>query len=96
VSERAPRLDGSIVVRSTDTDDEFSIDGMGPRAKVTRGAHEGRQPVVTVRGPAKVLQAVLDGEMEASRAFASGQIRVRGDLVSLEAVLKDLDLLDCQ
>ncbi|HVL22818.1 MAG TPA: SCP2 sterol-binding domain-containing protein [Thermomicrobiales bacterium] len=95
VSATAPRAEGSIVVRSTDSDDEFSIDRMGPRGKVTRGAQES-QPVVTVRGPSKVLQAVLSGEMEASRAFASGQIRVRGDLTYLEAVLKDLDLLDCQ
>jgi putative sterol carrier protein len=95
VSEKAPRVEGSIVVRSTDSNDEFSIDGMGQRGKVTKGAQES-QPVVTVRGPSKVLQAVLSGEMEASRAFASGQIRVRGDLTYLEAVLKDLDLLDCQ
>jgi putative sterol carrier protein len=96
VSEKAPRATGSVVVRCTDTDEEFSVEGMGQRAKVTKGAQAGQQPVVSVRGPSKVLQAVLDGKMEASRAFASGQIRVRGDLTYLEAVLKDVDLLDCQ
>jgi hypothetical protein len=42
------------------------------------------------------LRAVLDGELEASRAFAAGEIRVRGDLTYLEAILADLNLLDCQ
>jgi putative sterol carrier protein len=95
VSERMPRGGGSIMVRCTDTDDQYSVEGIGSRPRVTQGT-AATDPVVMVSGPSAVLRSVLDGEVEASRAFASGEIRVRGDLTYLEAVLKDLDLLDCQ
>ena len=95
VSERVPRDRGSIMVRSTDTDDQFSVEGIGARPRVTRGP-TATDPAVMVSGPSAVLRAVLDGELEASRAFAAGEIRVRGDLTYLEAILNDLNLLDCQ
>jgi putative sterol carrier protein len=95
VSDKAPKSAGPIVLRASDTDEEFSVQGIGPRAKVSKGAPAG-EPAVTVRGPASVLQSILDGEMEASRAFARGEIRVRGNLPYLEGVLKDLGLLECE
>lgn len=95
VSEKAPKSAGPIVLRASDTDEEFSVQGIGPRAKVSKGA-PADEPAVTVRGPASVLQSILDGEMEASRAFAHGEIRVRGNLPYLEGLLKDLGLLDCE
>ena len=95
VSKRMPRDRGSIAVRCTDTDDQYSVDGIGYRPRVTHGP-AATDPAVMVSGPSAVLRAVLDGEMEASRAFATGEIRVRGDLTYLEAILKDLNLLDCQ
>lgn len=94
VSQKAPRAEGSIVLRATDADEEYSVEGIGRRAKVSRGAGKG-EAAVMVQGPASVLQSILDGEMEASAAFAHGDIRVRGDLPYLEGVLKDLGLLDC-
>ncbi|HEX2281833.1 MAG TPA: SCP2 sterol-binding domain-containing protein [Thermomicrobiales bacterium] len=95
VSERVPRDRGSIMIRSTDTDDQYSVEGIGSRPRITRGPAS-TDPAVTVSGPSAVLRAVLDGELEASRAFAGGEIRVRGDLTYLEAILADLNLLDCQ
>jgi putative sterol carrier protein len=95
VSDKAPKSAGPIVLRASDTDEEFSVQGIGPRAKVSKGAPAG-EPAVTVRGPSSVLQSILNGEMEASRAFAHGEIRVRGDLPYLEGVLKDLGLLECE
>jgi putative sterol carrier protein len=95
VSEEAPRAQGSIVVHVTDTGEEFSVEGTGKRSKVARSSGKG-EPAVQVRGTAEVIRAVLDGEVEASRAFASGGIRVKGDLRYLEGVLKDLGLLQCE
>lgn len=94
VSEQSPPAKGSILVRTTDTHEEFSIEGLGPRSRVSRSAGRG-QAVVEVRSPSSLLQAILNGEIEASRAFARGQIRVRGDLPYLEGVLKDVGLLNC-
>lgn len=95
VTDKAPRAEGSILLRATDTDEEFSVQGVGPRSKVSRGAGKG-EPAVQVRGPSSVLQSILDGEIEASRAFAHGEIRVHGNLPYLEGVLKDLGLLECE
>jgi hypothetical protein len=77
-SDKVPRSPGCAVVFCTDTDDAFSVEGLGPHIKVinTKGQYEG-QPAVTVRGPSPVLRAVLDREMDASRGFPSGEIRVR-------------------
>lgn len=95
VSDKAPKSAGPIVLRASDTDEEFFVQGIGPRAKVSKGA-PAAEPAVTVRGPTSVLQSILSGDMEASRAFAHGEIRVRGDLPYLEGILKDLGLLECE
>lgn len=95
VSDKAPKSAGPIVLRASDTDEEFSVQGIGPRAKVSKGA-PAAEPAVIVRGPTSILQSILNGETEASRAFAHGEIRVRGDLPYLEGLLKDLGLLECE
>jgi SCP-2 sterol transfer family len=95
VTEKAPRAEGSIVLRVTDTGEEYTVEGTGRRAKVARSVGS-RQPAVQVRGTSDVIRGVLAGEIEASRAFADGGIRVRGDLRYLEGVLKDLGLLQCE
>jgi hypothetical protein len=38
----------------------------------------------------------MDGRKEASRAFLAGGIRVQGDVPYLEALLKDIGLLQCE
>ena len=45
--------------------------------------------------PSTVLKAIMDGKKEASRAFIAGGIQVQGDLPYLEALLKELGLLQC-
>ena len=94
VSKAVPRAHGSIVVHCTDTGEEFALEGMGSAPRVNRGRGTGPQQV-EVRGPAAVLRAVAEGRQEPARALVAGGIRVRGDLRYLEAMLKDVGLLEC-
>jgi SCP-2 sterol transfer family protein len=94
VSKAVPRAHGSIVVHCTDTGEEFALEGMGSAPRVSRGRGNGPHQV-EVRGPAAVLRAVAEGRHEPARALAAGGIRVRGDLRYLEAMLKDVGLLEC-
>jgi hypothetical protein len=94
VSDAVPRAHGSIFVHCTDTGEEFALEGIGSAARVNRG--RGDTPhQVEVRGPAAVLQAIAEGRQEPARALAAGGIRVHGDLHYLEAMLKDLGLVEC-
>jgi len=95
VSRAVPQVQGSIVVRCSDRDEEYRIEGLGRSPRVVKEVAAG-QPAVRVTGPTSVIQEVLDGKLEASRAITGGGIRVRGDLKYLESVLKDLGLLDCE
>ena len=95
VSDAVPKAQGTIVLRCSDTGAEFVLEGIGSRPRVTKRRGEGRHQVeITV--PESILRAVIEGRQEASRALVAGGIRVRGDLPYLEAVLKDLGLLECE
>ena len=90
LSATAPRKRGSIVLHATDLGQEVALEG-------NRIADPGSAapPLVRISAPSGVLQAIMSGEKEASRAFVAGGIQVSGDLVYLEALLKDLGLLKC-
>ena len=95
VSDRAPRAEGGILLHCTDTGEEFAVEGLGRRVRISREAGRS-EPLVQVRAPSAVIRAVLAGEMPPSRALTGGGVRVRGDVAYLEAILKDLELLECQ
>ena len=90
LSANAPRKRGSIVVHATDLGTEITLEG-------NRIAERGSAapPLVRISAPSSVIKAVMSGQKEASRAFVAGGIQVSGDLVYLEALLKDLGLLKC-
>jgi hypothetical protein len=94
LSGSAQLKDGSILFHFTDSGEEYCVEGTGREARVTRGAPI-KPPLVEVRGPSTVLRAIMDGKKEASRAFIAGGIQVQGDLPYLEALLKDIGLLQC-
>lgn len=81
-------------MRCTDTGEEYALEGVGGTPRVNQAPGEGPHQI-EIRGPTNMLRAVIEGRQEASRALAAGGIRVRGDLPYLEAVLRDLGLLDC-
>ena len=85
---------GSILIRFTDSGEEYSIETTGREASVISGA-PATTPLVEVHGPSAVLKEIMDGRKEAARAFRDGGIRVRGDVPYLEALLKDMGLLQC-
>ena len=85
---------GSILIRFTDSGDEYSIEMTGREARMIRAA-PATAPLVEVHGPSTVLEAIMDGRKEAASAFREGGIRVRGDVPYLEALLKDIGLLQC-
>ncbi|HEV7242878.1 MAG TPA: SCP2 sterol-binding domain-containing protein [Thermoanaerobaculia bacterium] len=90
LSGKAPRKRGSIVLHATDLGQEIALDGnrIAERSGMA-------PPLVRISGPSNVLQSIMTGEKEASRAFVAGGIQVSGDLGYLEALLKDLGLLKC-
>jgi putative sterol carrier protein len=95
LSSSAPKKRGSILLSLTDSGEEYSLEGTDREARVTQGS--GAAPaLVRIAGPSNVLKAIMDGKKEASRAFMAGGIQVSGDLVYLEALLKDLGLLNCE
>ena len=88
---------GAILVRCTDSEEEYVLDRSGKDAKVSKGASASGVPVlVRVAGPSGVLASIMSGQKEASRAFIAGGLQVSGDLGYLEALLKEMGLLNCQ
>jgi len=88
---------GGILLRCTDSGEEYYVQGSGNDARVTSGAAGDSTPVlVRIAGPTSVLAAVMSGQKEASRAFAAGGLKVSGDVAYLESLLKDLSLLQCE
>jgi hypothetical protein len=86
---------GSILFRFTDSGEECCVESRGREARVTRAASV-MSPLVQVSGPAAVLKAIMDGRREVRSAFAAGGIQAQGDLMFLEALLKELGLLQCE
>jgi SCP-2 sterol transfer family len=97
LSDSAPKKRGSILLSLTDSGEEYVLEGAHREAVVKRGADSAEAPpLIRITGPSNVLRAVMDGKKEASSAFIAGGIQVSGDLEYLEALLKDLGLLNCQ
>jgi hypothetical protein len=94
LSGSAQLKDGSILLHFTDSGEEYWVEGTGREARVTKAAPI-KPSLVEVRGPSTVLRAIMEGKKEASRAFIAGGIQVQGDLPYLEALLKELGLLQC-
>jgi putative sterol carrier protein len=95
LSDSAQLKPGSILIRFTDSGEESSIETTGREARMIRAA-PATAPLVEVSGSSTVLKAIMDGRKEASRAFLAGGIRVQGDVPYLEALLKDIGLLQCE
>lgn len=95
LSSSAPKKHGSILLSFTDSGEQCCLEGTDREPVVAQGAGA-EPPLVRIAGPSSVLKAIMDGKKEASRAFVAGNIRVSGDLVHLEALLKDLGLLNCE
>jgi len=85
---------GSILIRFTDSGEEYSIAMTNREARMASGAAPA-SPLVEVSGPSRVLLAIMNGTQEPRRAFMAGGIRVQGDLPYLEALLKESGLLEC-
>lgn len=97
LSGGAPAKRGGILLRCTDSGEEYCVEGSGKRAQVSAGAGASGAPVlVRIAGPSAVLAAIMAGRQEASRAFIAGGLQVSGDLNYLESLLKELGLLNCQ
>ena len=94
LSDSAQLKPGSILIRFTDSGEEYSMEMREREARMARGV-PATAPLVEVHGPSTVLKAIMDGRKEASRAFLAGGIRVEGDVPYLESLLKDLGLLQC-
>jgi hypothetical protein len=73
VSDAVPRAHGSIIVRCTDTGEEYALEGVGGTPRVNQAPGEGPHQV-EIRGPTNMLRAVIEGRQEASRALAAGGI----------------------
>ena len=99
VAALSSRLSGSVAIQPilitlTDTGEQCCIHGAA-RSLRAENARDASPPSVRVSGPSRIINDILDGSMEASAAYASGRIRVRGDLQYLEGLLSDMGLLDC-
>jgi putative sterol carrier protein len=94
LTELTQRKSGSVLVRLTDSGEEYAIEMIGGQARLTREA-PATSPLVEVSGSSTVLKAIIDGEKEARRAYIAGGIRVQGDLPYLENLLRELGLLEC-
>jgi putative sterol carrier protein len=94
LSDSAQLKPGSILIRFTDSGEEYSVETTGREARVIRAA-PATAPLVEVHGSSTVLKAIADGRKDAARAFLAGGIRVQGDVPYLEALLKDIGLLQC-
>jgi hypothetical protein len=89
-----PLRPGNILIRLTDSGEQLRVEGSGREVRVTRAA-AGSKSVVEISGSSAVFKAIIDGKKEVRRAFIGGGIQVRGDLNYLEALLKDVGLLEC-
>jgi hypothetical protein len=88
------RRQGSILLRFTDSGEEYLLETTGRESRVGAVAVS-TTPLVSVSGTSAVLAAIMDGRQEPRRAFMAGGIRVQGDLPYLENLLRELGLLDC-
>jgi putative sterol carrier protein len=95
LSNSAPKKRGSLYLHFTDSGQECCLGGTDREFTVSQ-ATDAEPPLVRIAGPSSVLKAIMDGKKEASRAFMAGNIHVSGDVVYLEALLKDLGLLNCE
>lgn len=86
--------DARILIHLTDVPEEYCLETDINEARLVP-ASEGSSPIVRVSGPSKVIQSILEGRKEASRAFIAGGIQVQGDLPYLETLLKEGGLLHC-
>lgn len=102
MAERAAKLEiseGSIPLH-------LHITGSSPTSWQFRGMKDGiaLEPLVgseplearfTITASEEKIRQVLEGKLDAARAFVSGGIQVRGDLAKLEDLLTKLELLKC-
>jgi hypothetical protein len=95
VSKEVPAAQGSIHIRCTDCDDEYSLESLGQSPRIVESLGKGA-PIVRITGPSSALRDVLEGRIEASEALVRGGIRVRGDIEYLERALRDVGLLSCK
>lgn len=95
VSKAVPDVKGSIHVRCTDCEDEYSLDNLGRSPRIAESIGKGA-PIVRVTGPSSALADVLEGRIDAAEALVRGGIRVRGNIEYLECVLRDAGLLNCK
>lgn len=95
VSNQVPAAQGSIHIRCTDCEDEYSVDSLGRSPRVADSLGKGA-PIVRITGPSAALRDVLEGKIEAGEALVRGGIRVRGDIEYLESALRDVGLLHCR
>jgi hypothetical protein len=95
LSAAASKKPGEIHLTFTDAGELRCLDGSGGQFRVTRAAGP-RAPLLRISGSSPVLSAIMRGEKEASRAFIAGGLQVSGDLEYLEALLEELELLNCK
>jgi hypothetical protein len=86
---------GNILLRLTDSGEQLWVEGSSHELRTAKSAPT-LAPMVEIAGSSAVIKAILDGKLEASRAFAAGGLRVQGDLPYLEALLKELGVLNCE
>ena len=79
VSNSTPSGRGSILLRFTDSGEEYCVEGTGRQAPVTSAA--GAAPVlVRIAGPSSVLQAIMAGRRTARRSWPEAS-RCQGGIV---------------
>jgi putative sterol carrier protein len=94
LSDSAQLKPGSILIRFTDSGEEYSIEMTHGEARMIR-ATPATAPLVEVSGNSTVLKEIMDGTKEASSAFLDGGIRVQGDVPYVEVLLREIGLLQC-
>jgi hypothetical protein len=92
LSDSAQLKPGSILIRFTDSGEEYSIEITGREARMIRAA-PATAPLVEISGPSTVLKAIMDGSEEARHAFFAGSVLVQGDVPYFESLLEDIGLL---
>jgi hypothetical protein len=85
---------GAILIRFTDSGDDYSIETREREPRLTRAA-PATPPLVEISGSSIVLKEIIDGRKDPGRAFMDGGIHVQGDVAYLEALLKEIGLLHC-
>ncbi len=64
----------------------------GAPSKISR-KRTARLPTLEVSGDAEKIHKIIDGRIDARKAFLSGGIRIRGNLVLFEQFARDLGIL---